>query len=167
MDKITLNMENLSEDEREQLIKLVEKANKKENSKVWKPEKGDYYWYIGETTISYLVFNNDRVDNFLYSIGNCFKTEKEAEFAVEKKKVIVELKQFAKENNEFKFYWCDYSQNKYFICYTGDTDSIEIYCRSIAKGNDVYFSSKEIARAAIETIGEDRLKKYYFEVEDL
>lgn len=41
MDKITLNMENLSGDEREQLIKLVEKANKKENNKVWKPGLGD------------------------------------------------------------------------------------------------------------------------------
>ena len=167
MDKITLNMENLSEDEREQLIKLVEKANKKENSKVWKPEKGDWYWYIGKTTISHLVFNNDRMDNFLYSIGNCFKTEKEAEFAVEKRKVIVELKRFAKENNEFEFYWCSYSHNKYFICYAGNTDSIEIYSRSINKSDDVYFSSKEIARAAIETIGEERLKKYYFEAEDL
>ena len=43
MDEIKLNMENLTKEEREQLLKLVEKANRKE-SKVWKPKYNDKYY---------------------------------------------------------------------------------------------------------------------------
>ena len=37
--------------------------------------------------------------------------------------------------------------------------------RFSAKQNDIYFSSKEIAEQAVKEIGEERIKKYYFEVE--
>ena len=159
MDKITLNMENLSGDEREQLIKLVEKANKKENNKVWKPGLGDRYWYIGRSVVDDFVFDNDEMDNFLCSIGNCFKTEEDVLFAIEKAKVIAELKWFAKENNKVGINWT------YCIYYVYENDSIITYNHSnIIKSNTVYFSSEEIAKAAIKTIGEDRLKKYYFEI---
>ena len=34
------------------------------------------------------------------------------------------------------------------------------------KGNDIYFTSSEIEKNAVKEVGEDRLKKYYFEVKD-
>jgi len=80
-------------------------------------------------------------------------------FAIEKAKVIAELKWFAKENNKVGINWT------YCIYYVYENDSIITYNHSnIIKSNTVYFSSEEIAKAAIKTIGEDRLKKYYFEI---
>ena len=61
---ITLNMENLSKSEKEQLMKLVKKANKQENNNVWKPENNEIYWYISDTKIDYSNYTNDRIDRF-------------------------------------------------------------------------------------------------------
>ena len=64
MDNITLNMENLSESEREQLIKLVEKANKQENNNVWKLKNKEVYWYVSDRKIDYYDYVNDQTDRF-------------------------------------------------------------------------------------------------------
>lgn len=65
---ITLNMENLSEDEREQLMKLVEKANK-----MRKPENGEQYYIIySYGGIDLCVWCDTKEDKGRYSIGNCF-----------------------------------------------------------------------------------------------
>lgn len=166
---ITLNIENLSDDEREQFIKLVEKANKKENNKVWKPKNGEEYYYIySDGTMDCLDWDNDSEDKNRYLLGNCFKTKEEVESAIEKLKVIAELKRFAEENNEREIDWNDWTQYKFSIycSYLHDND---IQCKESHAhkyGNTVYFTSEKIAKAAIEKIGEDRLKKYYFEVKD-
>lgn len=161
-------MENFSENEREQLMKLIEKAGDQENNKVWKPKNGEKYWYISDIKIDYYDFQDDSADRFLYSIGNCFKTKEDAIFACEKAKVIAELKRFAEENNEREIDWNDWSQYKFSI-YCSYLHDDDIQCKESHAhkyGNTVYFTSEKIAKAAIEKIGEDRLKKYYFEVED-
>lgn len=161
---ITLNMENLSEEEREQLTKLVEKANK-----MRKPENGEqYYTVYTYGGIDSCVWRGIKEDEEKYSIGNCFKSKEEAEFAVEKAKVIAELKRFAEENNEREIDWNDWSQYKFsiFCVYLRDNDIQCQKSREHQYGNTVYFTSEKIAKAAVKKIGEDRLKKYYFEVED-
>lgn len=161
-NNITINMENLTQDERDILLNLIEKANGE--SKVWKPEKN--YWLIDNSGVCNFNYNDDSTDKFLYNIGNCFKTKEEAEFAVEKLKVITEFKRFALENNKCELDWNDEFQEKYSIYYNVKKRKIDIEYWCIYKENTIYFSSKEIAERAIKAIGEDRLKKYYFEVED-
>ena len=161
MDNITLNMENLSENEREQLMKLVKKANEQKNSNVWKPEINETYWYVSDRKIDYYDYVNDPTDRFLYAIGNCFKSKEEAEFAFKRAKVIAELKRFAEENNgelDFK----SATKRKYHIQYSTHVDAIFIDYIYNDVQNEIYFSSEQIARDAIKSIGEDRLKKYYF-----
>lgn len=160
---ITVNMENLSQDERELLLKLIEKANKKE-SKVWKPKNRDVYWFIKNNGIGSYNYFNDNTDNFLYSIGNYFKTKEEAEFALERQKVITELKRFALKNNECELDWNDCTQCKYEVYYDTNDKMVNVSPLYTFKQNTVYFSSEEIAKKAIATIGEYRLKKYYFEI---
>lgn len=162
-NNITVNMENLSEEEREQLMKLIKKSNGCKR-KVWKPENNETYFYIsGHGRINYHKWNNDSTDNRYYEIGNCFKTEEEAKFALEKLKVETELRRFAEENNEYEIDWENDAQEKWFIYYC---DKICLYQTYITMRNDVYFSSKKIAKRAVDYIGEERLKKYYFRVED-
>lgn len=166
MDNNTLqiNMNNLTDEERATLLPLVEKANKPKN-KVWKPEEGEkFYTLYGDGSIYELTwFNNaDRIK--IYEIGNCFKTKDEAEFALERQKVITELKRFALEHNE-EIDGNNKQQNKYILFYNLCGNSIGIdYWSSRYYG--ISFTSKEIAWQAVEKIGKERLKKYYFEVKE-
>ena len=164
MEEIKLNMENLSATEREQLMRLVEKANKKE-SKVWKPREGEIYYsinssgYVFETTACIEAFPGVHEDRF--SIGNCFKTQEEAEFALEKQRVIVELERFAKEHNKNDNPIClfDLRYDKGRQRVVSYAENPDYYAGS------VFFGSREASDAAIKAIGEGRLKKYYFGVE--
>lgn len=169
MNNITVNMDNLSTDERNTLLKLIEKANKPKN-KVWEPKIGESYYYIHYYTYEHIKRNNwndNSYDKKCYEAGNCFKTREEAEFALEKQKVITELKRFALENNECELDWKDYGQKKYSIEYDCANDCFINYKYNFnVKRSDIYFSSEDIAKQAIEAVGEDRLKKYYFEVND-
>ena len=109
-NNITVNMENLSQDERELLLGLNEKANNKE-SKVWKPGLEEGYYCINKLgRVQYYISDDDKADEILYEIGNCFKTKEEAEFALERQKVIIELKRFALENNECELDWNNLKQ---------------------------------------------------------
>ncbi len=52
--------------------------------------------------------------------------------------------------------------------YTPEAFNFDVQSRTYFKvvPFNVYFTSSEVANKAIETIGEDRIKKYYFDVED-
>ena len=165
---LNVNMENLTEAERNQLLALVKKSTGE--NKAWKPEYDEKYYYIDVDGECYLVsWNDSDINDSLYTIGNCFKTKEEAEFAVEKLKVTTKLKRFAQEHNE-KIDWHDSDCNginwKYYLAYEYPIKSIIICATERVQGADVYFTSKELAQEAIKAIGADRLKKYYFEVED-
>lgn len=165
-NNISVNLENLSEEEREQLMKLIQKSNGSKR-KIWKPEYNEFYFYISKYgAVGNSIWENDHVDNGCYGIGNCFKTEEEAEFALEKAKVETELRRFAEENNEYEIDWKDKKQEKWFIFYNCKEEIINpMYVYDFCICN-ICFTSEEIARQAIKSIGEKRLKKYYFEVED-
>lgn len=164
-NNITVNLENLSKEEREQLMKLIQKSNGCKR-KVWKPECDKNYWIINGFRVVNSSWDNDNVDYRRYEIGNCFKTEKDAEFALEKLKVEAELRRFAEENNECEIDWTDRKQNKWLICYNYDSKNIDTGYDDTLRTHYIYFSSKEIAKQAIKHIGEERLKKYYFRIED-
>lgn len=165
-NNITVNMKNLSEEERETLMKLIQKSNGSKG-KVWKPEDNEKYFYVsGRGVINICRWINDTTDNGCYEIGNCFKTKEEAEFALEKAKVEAELRRFAEENNEYEIDWEDDDQKKWFIYINCDTKKIDIIYNTVLKTHCIHFSSKEITKQAIDYIGEERLKKYYFGIED-
>lgn len=164
-NNITVNMENLSEEEREQLMKIIKKSNGCKR-KVWKPECNKKYWIINGFRVVDSSWYNDNVDYGCYEIGNCFKTEKEAKFALEKLKVKAELRRFAEENNEHEIDWEDDDQEKWSIYYNCDTKKIDIIYNTVLKTHCIHFSSKEITKQAIDYIGEERLKKYYLGIED-
>ena len=153
-NNITVNMENLSEEEREQLMKLIQKSNGFK-SKMWKPNYGRKYFYINDCgAIINSKWYDDVIDTYRYEIGNCFKTKEETEFALEKVKVETELRRFAEENNEHEIDWTDEDQEKWCMCY------------SYYYGNIYFIDAGSYKRNDIKHIGEERLKKYYFEVED-
>ena len=137
--------------------------------KDWKPKKGDTYYYIGSVgSIFNYDYREDISDEAHLNIGNYFKTKEDAKHMVEKFKVIRELQKFANENNEEKIDWKNFNQCKYKIFYDAEDEDLyvdySIQCES--EPFNIYFTSFNIAKRAIEAVGEDRIKKYYFNVED-
>lgn len=138
-------------------------------SKVYKPKPQEMYYFLagdGTPTADHNL-DDGSVEKFI-SIGNCFETGEEAKHMVEKLKVIKELRDFALENNNEKIDWRDKCTGKYFITY--DFYDEEISIASYTFRNflpfEIYFTSREIAQKAIKTIGEYRIKKYYFDIEE-
>ena len=164
-EQITIHLDNLTEEEREQFKTLVDKGRGKSSreSCVWKPKKGEVYYYINDCNVSIADFwNNVYVDKDRWKIGNIFKTEKEADFAKEKAKVKRELERYALEHND-----PDYSGNDYYyiIMNTGvkDTSVLE-YWKAKVEGA-THFTSEKIAKDAIEAVGKYRILKYLFGVD--
>ena len=140
-----------------------------EKKKYWTPKEKEKYFYIEDC----MGVSDDRnvqapIDYCRFNIGNFFKTKIEAEHILEKLKVIHELQKFAYENNEGEIDWNNFSQNKFYLIYDSGAEKICIYYYSYSKNNpfNIYFTSFDIAKKAIETIGADRIKKYYFDVEE-
>lgn len=146
---------------------IVEDKDKKE---CWKPQISEKYYYISayKGGAKCAINAGDYIDSFNFSVGNFFKTKEEAEHMIEKLKIINELQKFAYENNEKEIDWNNFSQNKFYLIYDSEVNNILVDYFSCTRTNsfNIYFTSFEIAKKAIKTIGEDRIKKYYFDVEE-
>lgn len=108
--------------------------------------------------------NKEEMMNKIAKIECEIKNLKKEINKLEQLKVLAELKEYAdddKEWNNDNEHWC--------ISYNTDRRSIDndnCFHYSIHTPFNLYFSSKEQAQKAIDAIGEERLKKYYFCVED-
>lgn len=133
-----------------------------------KPYNGDMYFYIdGSYSVVQSIWSSgDAYCEKRYKVGNCFYSEDAAMFVAEKMKVIAELRRFADEYND-PIVWNRETQKYEIICYynSGEAD-IHISSTYYVRTSNIYFSSKEIAQAAINEIGKDRILKYYFEVKE-
>lgn len=131
------------------------------------PSKGDGYYYIDDE--GYILYSkwNCPNDDLLYidinrrNIGNVFKTKEEAQFVSEKLEVLNRLKSLSdddqKWNNENIHYQIVYTYNHVFDVWP------YIYAQI---PHEYWFKSEESAKAAIKTIGEDKLKKYIFNIKE-
>lgn len=134
----------------------------KEKNKSWKPKEGDTYFYISgtgkvifDTFMPCLPSDNDKV-----LFNNAFKTAEEAEHMVEKIKIINKLR----ELSNIDFYDCE--TKKYALYYSPRFKIVSIQEHNCVKELpfSVYFATKEDCLNAIKEIGEDNLKKYYFDI---
>lgn len=122
-------------------------------------EKESYYWFIGDDGKVYRGYWKD-VSKDKYYYGNYFETEKEAEFEAERLKVYRELRFFALDCLRLPdsvALGYDYFIND--IIYLPMDDIYNVY-------GILFFESKECAIKAVESIGKDRVLKYYLEIEE-
>ena len=124
------------------------------------PQYSNVYWFINDECEAYCtVYENHSIDRHRQSIGNFFQTKEQAEFAVEKLKVEAELRKFSRP--------FEYGKFNYYLFFVIDGDNLKIdftsYCQPQGA---IYFESEEKAQQAVSTVGEDRIKKYIFGVED-
>lgn len=154
--------ENLTDDEMTTIEELAKKASVKKS--VFKPVRGTWYFYISAGgDINKAYWKDDDMDKSTYALGNYFAKKAEAEFAIEKQKVLIGLKRYALDHNECEINLGNFNQPKYCIYYNWVIAQIEIssYYGESDIGQ-IYFTSREIAKNAIEEIGADRIKKYLF-----
>ena len=147
---------------KEGFMDLLEKP--KPNS-VWDLKNGDVYYFL--TAYGYVmktVWVNTNTDNEKLSIGNAFLTEEDAEFAKERLKVIAELKKYAKEFSDEE--WSNPTILKYVIYLSSQDYRMYITSHYSVRYPFLYFESKEKAQEAIDAVGEERIKKYYFGVRE-
>lgn len=123
------------------------------------PRVGDEYWYLSSN--GYIISDyNDGIDGIevgLSEIGNMFRTKEQAEFASEKLKVEAELRKFSKPFELGAFNW--------IVCLNAETNEVHgSITRTMAQGA-IYFGSYNSVEQAIESVGEERIKKYILGVE--
>ena len=154
MDKIEELVNKINE-----LASEIERLKEENKNEVWKPKDGEWYWMISHTGfVAERRWTGDSYDDDRYKIGNVFKTKEEAEFRVEQLKVEAELRRFGR-----KFVP---KRGNYYFQYAHQQDSLFITSVWSDQGNDIYFETVEIAQKAIDTVGTERIKKYYFGVEE-
>lgn len=163
MEEIKVNLDNLTNEERETLLKLVEKGN--EINK--KREKFETYYFISDKGAICCKSAYGVVNEIRYNLGNYFKTKEEAEFARKKQLIYQKLKDYALEHNTEEIDWINYNQLKWIIRYEKDYKEIRYsWITDTFYINQIYFTSEKIARDAVEAIGEDNIKKYLFGVNE-
>lgn len=165
-NQITVNMQNLTNEEREQLLKLVKKSNET-LKKRWRAKYNEVYYIINyRNNIDTRNDLNYKADNALYELGNYFKTKEEAEFELQKRLVYQELKDYALAHNENDVDWTNVNQLKWGIFYDNQSKCLDYdyWCTRCYIGQ-IHFYSEETAREAVKAVGEDRIKKYLFGVE--
>ncbi len=166
MDTITLNMKNLSEVERKQLLSLVEKANKPKRFCFENMKSGEIFFFIGSAgevwEKDFVPGNSSDENRFL--LGNAFPTREAAEFEVERLKVLHEIKEFITKNDDKEIDWTDSVEFKYVLTYRIEDSKVSagVFYSDMKYQKELCASSGKVIDDMIETIGEERIKKYYF-----
>lgn len=171
MNNISVNLENLTDKERDTLLSLIEKANKKADNRNdrWKPEEGDFYYYTDSMgAVGKEQWGKGNHHHLRYTMGNVFKTEEEAKLAQGKRLLTTMLEDFArKHNGEFrgcKYYLAanKHEDGSYYVEIDSQYENIAShYVREYPMPS---FSSRYVALKAIMEIGEEYLLRYYFQV---
>lgn len=141
----------------------IEKIQKKPKS-VWDLTEEYKYYYIncyGEIDITFYDCE-ENVD--IIKCGNAFLTEEEADHEAERRKCEAILLKYGTRD---MMSLANYLTDKFYIIYNNYDNLIEIESKQFTHTQGtIYFESKELAQKAIKEVGEDRLKKYVFNVKE-
>ena len=161
--------------EKHQDLELTEEQEKEikkflniNDNRRWKPKESQHYYFVdsGGTICKNIFIEKNESVKFRYFTNNVFKTEEETKFRLEQIKVYNELKNFADENND-EIDWKNKNKLKFYIYCVPSSNTLAISTVSAMRDiGQIYFSSKELALQAIEKIGEDRIKKYLFNIRE-
>lgn len=144
----------------------IEKIPHKPKS-VWDLKNGDEYYYINMLCgVTRTTFSNDTydTDKKIIEVGNAFLTREEADHEAERRKCEAVLLKYG--TMDLMSFGDKYTK-KYYIQYDYDVNKIMILKHYyIGIQGVINFKTQELAQKAIEEVGEDRLKKYVFNVKE-
>ena len=141
------------------LIDGFRKENEiKQGSKM--PPAGQIYYTVNTDVciIEERLSTADKSDKINAKLGNVFTSKEAAKEAVKRRKILIDLENFAKENN------MDISNGKYYYIFMsnerGNPLMVSEYSEKVQGA--VYFSSDVVAERAIRVIGEENIKKLFY-----
>lgn len=155
-NEIKVNLKNLSDAEREQLMKLIEKANTPA-SKVWKPVEGETTYVIWANGCIHETRQLNMSLDALYYQGNVFATREEAKFESHRRKILKRWEDMSAESGEAENKWND--KNKHWYCYC-EGSTIKTHWVLCHRSENTYYATRESLENAIAEIGEENVKKY-------
>lgn len=124
------------------------------------PKKGEKYWQLTETgNVDWDNWDDEEFDYDVWNNGNGFFSKEDAEFERERRKVIKELKEFARPYKPFKSNWVMY--------FSYNSNEIRVGNSKFVVDGNLFFETEEKLREAVQKIGEYRIKKYYFQTTDI
>lgn len=128
---------------------------------------GDKYYFINENgTILYSHWTSGRDDILRRNLGNMFLTYEEAEFEAERRKVEAELLKLGGTRDMMSL---GYGNTLKYCMYYNHLGDEKIYINSLYTTDHqgiIFFKTEESCQRAIQEIGEDRIKKYIFNVKE-
>ena len=168
--RVTEHLEEKADKIKKQLEEAEKKATDGKLREWWVPVKDEQYFCVGTSgNVIRTFWQDDYYDHERLLFGNVFKTEEEAEFEAERRKVYFELKKYVYEHDPRPITEKEWRTNcikKYCIAYNYKRDIITFCKRECLKDMwTISASNEQVLEDAIKAIGEDRIKKYLFEVE--
>lgn len=139
---------------------VIEKAEAEQKPKtIWDLDAvnaEEEYYYITEDGEIETTYFNSLYDEKVRNLGNAFLTKVEAVVELERRNIEAIIRKYSRP----------FTKNKenHHIHYNYDTGRIDIYTCYIFSDGGPCFESREAIQKAIDEIGEDRLKKYWFGV---
>lgn len=142
----------------EELEQEYESEEETENR--WKPKVfEDYWWVSGRGFARRDKCLNSKYDEDVFNHTDVFPTKEQAKFDSERKRIRRELMRYSRPFvTGTKNWFFNYHYRYKTIHYLNSDFSCQPFC--------LYFESKGTAEKAVETIGEDRIKKYLFGAEE-
>ena len=149
-------LQKLKEEFEQRIRELEDKYNPEEE---W-PKEGDEYWVIdGFGDVNNFFWRDDPVDNIALKNNAIFKTKEEAEFETERLKVLRELEKLGRPFVLNESNWSLFLNGEHELEVHSNRHYNEKY-------GSYYFDTEEQLNKAIDKIGEDRIKKYLFGVNE-
>ena len=146
-------------DEIKELIAQKAEAEQKPKT-IWdfNTNDRDSYYYIDEAGYLRPDWFDEGYFEIRRDLGNAFLTEEEAEFELERRKIETIMRKHSRPFKSGEF-------NCTVAC---ETPINKVYIRTVQFHNSgvPFFASSEVAQKVIDEIGEDRLIKYWFRVEE-
>lgn len=118
------------------------------------------YYFVSERGVENFKEFTECSDNELFNSSNYFNNKNYAEYVAFKETLMRRMDKFAWENNAKVIDWNDSCSEKYYIVFSNKHSELIIDWDFSLQSNNIYFTSKEIAKMALEKFKDDLMKLY-------
>lgn len=158
IEKVNKALENADESKIKEVLDFL---GYEEDSK-FIPEYEDMYWVITPLgNIECHVWKNDKYDNHALLMSNVYRTEEEAEqaldFQTRKAKLIKEI-----EDSSGVIDWSDENQDKYCFWLDGRDDSLRVQINTYAQQQGSTYTTNELFLEELIATRSDEVKELLF-----
>lgn len=143
----------------EEVKQMIKEANQGQVKSIWDlktKDEEEYYRLYHNGAIILCAFSSS-IDRLFRYLGNAFLTKEEAEFELERRKIEAIMRRYSRPFKNGENNYCLY----FYAC-----KSIRVGTLWAFNSGIPCFETKEIAQKVIDEIGESKLKKYWFRVEE-